>query len=813
MKKLTLFYLPTLLFMLLITNTSKAQEENSNISGIVTDEQKKPIDYITIALYKIIDSSLVKTAITDPSGKFNFSAVNNGKYFVKAAAMGYTNFKSSVFNIENASINLGTLQLKATTNNLKEVNVTSTPPLIVRKLDRTVMNVENSSVAVGLNALEVLQKAPGVTIDQNDNIAMQGKQGVLIMLDGKQTYMSNSDMANLLRNMQSNQIESIELITNPSSKYDASGNSGIINIKTKKSKGYGANGSVNAVLGMGKSFRGSTGVNLNFRNKNYNLYGNYNLSSTERENNIIINRIATNANSDTYFDQNGLSDRKYTSNNFKTGLDINLNKHNTLGFLINGYFNGGKELSNNQTLIGKSFAVTDSLTQNTSANKISYNNLSYNVNYKSILDSLGQEITADIDYAKYNNNNKFVYNNYFFNPGGDERKAPSFSRNDNPSIINISAFKVDYVFPFKRGLKFETGIKSSWVKTNNNLIFEEMISNDWQNDPKKSNQFIYKENINAAYINAGKEFKTTSIQVGLRAEQTNSNGNSITLDKVVDRSYIDYFPTFFINQNIGKNHSMSISYSRRIDRPEYDNLNPFVFYLDAYTFSEGNPFLNPQYTNSFELGYVFKKKYSATLSYTLTNDAIVQVILPRNEVKSLFQTWANLAKQTNYGLNLNIPVAFTKWWNSNNNINVFFMGFESPDIGGQILKNGRVTGQLKSQHTFALGKGFNAELNADYQSPMDYGTFKIQSQYNIDAGVGKSLINKKANVKFALSDIFNTRRNKISSGLTGLTYNVNQKNETRIARLSFTYRFGNNEIKPERRRSTGTESEQNRVKG
>lgn len=811
MRKLTLFCLP--LLFALMANIAMAQEKNIGISGTVTDDQKKPIDYVTIALYKTADSSLVKTALTDPSGKFNLLIASGGKYFVKVAMMGYTNYKSAAFNVENAAIDLGTLQLKPTQNNLKEVNITSTPPLIVRKLDKTVMNVENSSIAVGLTALEVLQKAPGVTVDQNDNIAMQGKQGVLIILDGKQTYMSNADMANLLRNMQSNQIESIELITNPSSKYDASGNSGIINIKTKKSKAYGANGSLNATAGMGKNFRGSTGVNLNYRNKGYNLYGNYNLSVTERENSIIINRIATNANSDTYFGQNGLSNRKFTSNSFKTGLDISLNKNNILGFLVTGNFNNGNERDDNQTLIGKSFSTADSLNRNNNINKTNYNNLSYNVNYKTTLDSLGQEITADVDYAKYNNNNKFVYNNYFFNLSGTERKSPSFSRNDSPSIIDISAFKVDYVLPITKTVKLETGIKSSWVKTSNTLNFEELVNSNWQNDPKRSNQFVYKENINAAFANASKEFKTTSVQVGLRAEQTQSTGNSITTDKVVDRNYIDFFPTLFVNQKLAKNHEMSFSYSRRIDRPEYDNLNPFVFYLDPYTFSEGNPFLNPQYTNSYELGYVFKKKYSATLSYSLTNDVIIEVILPRNEVKSLYQTWTNLAKQTSYGINFNVPISFAKWWSSNNNVNTFYLSFESPNIGGQVLKNGRLAAQFKSQHNFTLGKGFSAELNADYQSPLEYGTIKAQSQYNIDAGIGKSLMNKKANLKFAVSDIFNTRRNQISSGLTGLTYNLDQKNETRIARLSFTYRFGKNEVKPERRRSTGTESEQNRVKG
>ncbi|MDQ8005113.1 MAG: TonB-dependent receptor [Pedobacter sp.] len=785
-----------------------------DINGTVLDEQRKPIDYATVGLFKSSDSSLVKTSMTTPEGKFSFPNIVAGTYYIKINMMGYQIYKGKSFVVATTAMNLPEILLIANSKTLNTVSIVATKPLLERKADKMVMNVENSAVAVGSSALEVLQRAPGVTVDQNDRISMQGKQGVLIMLDGKQTYMSQADVANLLRNMQSSEIETIELITNPSSKYDASGNSGIINIKTKRSKNGGANGSFVAGAAYGKNLRGNTGLNLNYRNKGVNVFGSYNFNKGTRSNIIDIDRIsAGNATEpDTYFSQKGGDDRDFENNNFKVGADFFLNKNNTIGVLATGYLNSGLENAFNRTRIGKSFTQLDSTLHSNNTQKSSYRNFAYNLNYKSVLDTTGQEITADADYSRYNGrDNAELVNQYFF-PDGSPVKPQGRLRNNSPSTIDIKAVKVDYVLPINKTTKFEAGVKSSWVETDNDLRAEEWRSNAWQNDVRRSNRFVYDENVNAVYSNFSKQFKNTSVQLGLRMEQTNSKGHLVTTNNVVERSYWDFFPTVYVQQTLSKNHQIGASYGRRIDRPSYDALNPFIYYLDQYTYNKGNPFLNPQYTNNYEVNYTLMQKYFLNIGYSVTDDAITEVILPDTEQKALFQTNENLQTQTVLSANLTVPVKIKKWWTINNNLNVFHMAFETPNLQGQALKTGQTSYQFRMQNSFIIMDGLTAEVNANYESPLTYGTLDLEERAFVDFGISKSIMKKKGTLRFAVSDVFDTNRTRLRSAFTGLNYNLYQKNETQLFRLNFTYRFGKNEIKPARRRSTGTEAEQGRMK-
>jgi outer membrane receptor protein involved in Fe transport len=788
---------------------------NSSISGSIIDDQQKVLDYVAVTLIKAEDSSLVKSTLSDDLGKFSFDDVKTGKYLVKAQLVGYAEGSGSELTVSSGSSKLdaGSIVLKPVSKSLKEVVVSAKKPFIERKIDRLVVNVESSSISTGSTALEVLQKSPGVTVDQNNNIAMQGKQGVLMMLDGKQTYMSNEDLVNLLRNMQSSEIESIELITNPSSKYDVSGNSGIINIKTKKGRGYGTNGSINAGIGKSENYRNNAGINLNHRNKSFNIFGNYNYSKYQNDQILDIKRISTNGSENDYFNQETNNYYNNNNNSYKLGSDFFINKNNTIGFLINGYSNSSEDNNTSGTYIGKSFAQPDSFILVNGYGKNSYQNMAYNLNYKLVIDTLGQEISTDLDYSHFIGKQKANYDNFFQDLQGNISSPPLFFRNNSPSNIDVASFKVDYVKPFKNEVKMEAGIKTSWVKTDNDFQYSVLNNNSniWENDPRRSNHFVFEENINAAYINLNKQFKKTSVQLGLRAEQTHSKGNLITTQKEVKRSYLNLFPSVFINQPLSDNHNISVSYSRRIDRPNYNSLNPFEYYLDQYTYNKGNPFLNPQFTNKYEVNYTYKSKYNLSLGSSITNDAITEVILPDTAKKALYQTRENLDKQLNYYLNLNVPVTYAKWWSGNNNLTVFYLGFRANDLKGEKLKSGKVVAQINSQHNFVITKTLNAEYSFNYTSPLEYGTLILKSQYGMDAGLSKNLLDNKVNIKFSVSDIFNTYRQTITSTYEGLDYDLYQKNESRWFKLNISYKFGKNEIKPARRRSTGLETEQSRM--
>ncbi|GEO11571.1 outer membrane beta-barrel family protein [Segetibacter aerophilus] len=818
MKRLTA-YLTALL--LLVSSFAKSQENASPaaakvaaLSGIVTGENNKALTYATISLLTVKDSSLIKTTMTDSTGTYRFNNITPGAYFISVSMTGYRAGKSNTITIGAgvSKVQAPSLKLEIESKSLAAVVVTAKKSFIERKIDRTIVNVENSAISAGSTALEVLEKAPGVIVDKDGNISMSGKSGVMVMIDGKQTYMSHSEVAQLLRSMQSSQVESIELITNPSAKYDAAGNAGIINIKTKKSKTVGTNGAANIGMGYGNRYKTNAGINLNHRNEKMNIFANYNHGVNHTDRVLDISRVNRLNNQNTYFTQREADDRNYQSNNYKAGVDFFLNSKNTLGFLISGYANNSSSNSNNVTNIGASQKVSDSLINVAGRSNGRYRNMAYNINYKVILDTTGKELAIDADCSRNHSRDFNSYDNFFLSKDGSQFRDPYLNRNTTPSLINIKSIKADYVWPVSKSLKVEAGVKSSLVRTDNDLQFEEMENNNWKNNSNRSNHFIYDETIHAGYVNGSKQFKNTSIQIGLRAEKTISKGNSITENKVVERSYFDLFPSLFVNQTISNNHSTSFSYSRRIDRPSYDALNPFVYYLDQYTFQKGNPFLNPQYTHSFEVGYLYKKKYSANFRYAVTKDNITDVILPDTARKGLYQTSANVNDAKFLSLTLNAPVAITKWWNTNNTVTVFNNQYQATGLEGLNLDVNKSSFYLNTNHNFTLSQTFTAEAGANYTSSNVYGTFNFGSSYSVDLGLSKTLMNKKASVKFSVNDVFNTRATNIHSSLSSVNYKLYQKAETRVFRLTFSYRFGSSAIKEARHRSTGLESEQSRVK-
>jgi outer membrane receptor protein involved in Fe transport len=801
----------TIPFLLIAT---VAMSQKTMLAGNVVDNNNQPLSYATVSLRQLKDSALVKTTVTDSAGSYYFINIPAAAYFISASMTSHRASSSTKVIVHEGEVkaHAPSIQLSIEQKSLAGVTVTAKKSFIERKIDRTVINVENSAIAAGSTALEVLEKAPGVIVDKDGNISMSGKSGVIVMIDGKQTYMSNSEVAQLLRSMQSSQVETIELITNPSAKYDAAGNAGIINIKTKKSKTVGTNGSANIGNGYGNRYKTNAGINLNHRNEKMNIFANYNYGINHTNRTIDISRVSKLNNQNTYFTQREADDRNYENNNYKAGVDFFVNSKNTLGFLVTGYVNNSSTISNNTTHIGAAEKASDSLINVAGHSNGRYRNMAYNINYRTILDSAGKELTIDADYSYNNSKDYTTYDNFFYSHDGTAFKAPYLNRNTAPSIINIKSIKADYVWPISKTVKVEAGVKSSIVRTDNDLQFEELENNNWRNNINRSNHFIYDETIHAGYVNGSKQFKNTSIQMGLRAEKTISNGNSITENKVVRRSYFDLFPSLFVNQAISTNHSASFSYSRRIDRPSYDALNPFVYYLDQYTFQKGNPFLNPQYTHSFEVGYVFKRKYSANFRYALTKDNITDVILPDTARKGLYQTSANVNDANYLSLTLNAPVTIAKWWNTNNTVTLFNNQYQATGLGGLELDVNKTSFYLNTNHNFTLPKNLAAEVGATYTSANVYGTFNFGSSYGVDLGLSKSLLNKKASIKFSVSDVFNTRETNIHSTLSSVNYKLYQKPETRVFRLTFSYRFGSSTVKEARNHATGLESEQSRVK-
>ncbi len=814
--KTKLIYVFSVVFcsFLLLSRRSNAQSSTGEISGKVLDEQHKAFPFASVNLLNAKDSTSVRGTLTSDKGLYELKGINAGKYLIAFNVIGYKKTIKGPFLITSVSkpVAVADVQLSVDAKQLKGVEIIKQKPLIERQIDKTVLNIENSILATGNTALEILEKAPGVTVDKDGKISLRGKQGVNVMIDGKPANLSAEQLANLLRSTEGSAIQSIELITNPSAKYDAAGNSGIINIKLKKNSNYGLNGTLTAGAGYGVKPKANGGLNINYRNKKFNIYGNGNFGFNKNFNETDISRVNGTMYDKTYFNQTGHNDRKRINRNYKAGLDYFINDNHTIGFFVNGYHGNGPNVSDIKTLIGDQPLKVDSSVVATNPSDSKYTGITYNLNYRGVMDTLGQEISMDMDYSRYYETQETVFNNEYKNASGGTLKPDYIFRNTSPSLVKIYGAKIDYILPLNKDAKLEFGAKTSFVKTDNNFIFENFKNNTWENDPGRSNRFIYDENINAAYANYKQKFKTTTVQLGLRAEQTGSKGNSVTEKKVVDRDYLNLFPSLFINQELSKNHEIGFSYSRRIDRPDYGSLNPFIYYLDLYSYRFGNPFLKPQYTNALEFSYSYKKNLNVTLGYSHTNDVMTEVLLTDTAKKTIFISVQNLAKQDSYNMNISSPITITKWWSSNNNINFFYNRFETPDLLGMPYASGRLAFNLNTNQSITLNPTTKFEWSGNYQSKQVWGTLLIEPRYRIDMGASKSFMDNKLNIKFAANDIFKLNKSKITSTLPSQNYVVNERWESQVFRLTCTYRFGSKEIKAARQRSSSSDSESKRVK-
>jgi len=810
-KTITLFFIFCLLFVFSI---AQAQIFQGKISGKLLDEKQNPIAFATISLHLKTDSNLVKGSISKDEGTFLFEQINYGAYFLKIEALGFeTKFIDGiVVNANELKINLNELILKNQTEQLNEVSIIRKKPLIARKSDQTILNINNSILATGNTALEILSRAPGVSITNDGNISLRGKSGVNVMINGKLTYLSSDQVINLLRNTNGNAIETIALIHNPSAKYDAAGGGGIINIKLKKNENYGTNANLTLGGGYGSYYKSNGGINFNHRNQKINLFGSYDYSNNKEFENLALKRSNQYESEITYFDQKGRDVYNRINNSYKIGLDYEINPKNTIGLMFNGYDNNARNTTLNTTSIGALPSSIDSSIVMKNLGRYQYNNQTYNLNYKAVIDTNGQELNIDLDYATFKNTSNSIYENDFYDAKGSILKHSFIFRNAAPSSINIWSGKVDYSYPFSEKTKLETGIKSAFITSDNNFVQENLINNNWINDVNYSNRFNYSEAINAAYLNVNHKFKGIELQFGLRAELTNSEGYSPSTQSQVKRNYIDFFPNVSLTKVVNDNHEFGLSYNKRIDRPDYQSLNPFIYFADLYTFSQGNPYLNPQYTNSFDVSYNFKHQWTASFGYSYTKDVITTTLINDPLKKTLFILEQNLASEQNYNLNIGAPIMITKWWETNNDFTLYYNKFKSPNLMGTPFNSGKLSYIINSSHTFNISQSINAELAMDYHSAQVYGTYAVKPLYGIDFGISKSFAAKRANVKFAVNDVFNMRKANIKSAIPLQDYQLYQKQESRIYRLSFSYNFGSSAIKAVRERSKSSDTEQNRVK-
>jgi hypothetical protein len=809
----------TLIACLLVWGNSFAQK-TGKVSGKITDDKGVNLPYASVKLLTYPDTTIVTTVKTNIEGEFILEKINQGDYLLVISMDGYKGLKTAKFRFDNNELKLPIIKLESATKQLREVTIQGKKPYVERKVDKTVLNVEGSITSAGNSVLEVLEKAPGVTIDrQNDQIKLNNKAGITVMIDGKTNFLSGSDITTLLSNMSSDQVATIELITNPSAKYDAAGNAGIINIKLKRNKAFGTNGSLSLNTGQGiqpnfpaDMYRVGLSLSLNHRVNKWNVFGTAAFNRKVQFNTTNVKRTTLTSTLASAFDQNFERQMKGFAYMGKLGADYYISDKTVMGIMVDANSILSNYDNESKMLIRE---MQSNVETNNSVNQLAYSrspisNLTANFNIKTDLDKDGRSLTFDVDYSRFSNAKSDNFDAQYFNGSGALNKTTAL-RNHTDANINIVAAKTDYTLPVSKTVRFEMGLKSSYVITKNDLLSEQFTAGAWLNDAGKSNNFIYKENINAAYTNFAKEWKKWQFQLGLRAEHTHSNGNSITASKEVERNYLSLFPTVFVNQKLNDKNNINYSFSRRVDRPNYQQLNPFVFYMDPYALDEGNPYLKPQFTYNFEVGYSYKE-VSLNLSYSDTRDMITQ-ISQQNEVTRIVNVIRkNLGRAQNYSANVYVPINIGKAWKMQNNISVYYNKFDDDNLEGAKFAANKMAYNLNSSQTFILPKNFTLELSFWLNSPSIHGVEETTiTQYAVNAGIQKALMNKKLRIRLSMDDIFLT--NHWEGRLQYQNVNLNVVNHYLSRRAAFTvnYNFGNQQVKSARKRSTATDDIKNRA--
>ena len=812
MKKTT--YLLTALILLTLSSSSWAQTGKGKISGKVGDSNKNPLTAATVSLLRATDSSVVKMSVSDKAGNYEFENIPEGKYLVLISAAGHSKSYSGAVELTGQSKEVAPVVLKIQSKDLSEVTITARRPMIEQKIDRTIVNVDAAVTNAGTNALEVLEKSPGVQVDKDGNISLKGKQGVMIMLDGRPSYLSGPELANMLRGMQSSQLDQIEIMTNPPAKYDASGNSGIINIKTKKNKVKGFNGNLTATYGQGAYAKNNESINMNYRNGKVNIFGTYSFGRNNNFQELSIYRRYKNDDKTTnaIFEQTAHMKRRNLNNNLKVGMDYFLNKKTTFGIVLSGFYNSNSSINTNRSFLKDPDASLDSIVDASSVMKDKWKNASVNLNMRHQYDSTGREITVDVDYIKYDASNKQNFLNSTFNPDM-VKKYDERLMGDLPVDINIYSARVDYTLPLKKGAKMEMGVKSSYVITDSRANYFEMGSGSWETDYDKTNYFEYKENINAAYVNFNKQItKKLGVQAGLRFENTNYKGfqygNIQKTDSAFDRSYTNLFPTVYFSYSANKSNQFGLSFGRRIDRPAYQSLNPFLFFIDKYTYNAGNPFLKPQYSNNVEFTHIFKGILTTTVNYGQTNNMFSEIFDQDGYATVVRQ--GNIGKRENAGLAMSAQIPVAKWFSSMIYVNYNYSHLTGI-LQGDKLDVSASNVMINLNNQFKFNKGWSAELSGWYRTKGIEGQIQIQDMGQLSAGVAKQIFKTKGSVKLGVRDIFYTQIAKGEINFKNTEAKFQNRRDSRVVNLTFTYRFGKPLKAAAPRKKAGGPEEQNRV--
>lgn len=763
-------------------------QDTASLQLSVVSTGQQPVAFATVALHRLPDSGLVKVQMTDVEGKTVFQTIRGGNYFCRVSHTGYVAFTTPAFSLTNLSTTLPPVVLTPGGSELASVTVKAHKPFVEIKPGRTVVNLEEGITYAGTTAMEALEKMPGITVDKDGNIFLKGRSGVLVLLDGKQTYLDASQLATLLNGMTASQIEQVEIMDQPSAAFDAAGNAGVINIKLKKARQRGLNGSITAAYAQGYYPKNNNSIQLNYRSGQWNFFSSYSVNVNTGFTRVYALRtylkedgsIASVLEQPSFLKGNG------NTHNLRTGVDLSLTSKTSLGLTLSGISLGRNGATTNQAIWLSPQRITDSLILTTGSNNSSWKNAGASLNFKHVFSS-SRELSADVDLIQYRMRGDQLFENRLLFPGSYAEAI----RANLPSSLKIVAAKTDYVQQVK-DIRFEGGLKASHITTDNLAAFEQKEGNEWKPDNGKSNHFHYTENIRAAYASAETKWAKWSLRAGLRFEATDYQarqlGNQVQEDSSFSRNYIGLFPSLLSSFAADSNHSFSLSAGRRIDRPAFQKLNPFIFIINKYTYQQGNPFFRPQYTWNAEVSHVYKNKFITSAGYSLTTDYFSQ-IFPMNSSGLVIYTEGNLGRLEQFTLSVSAQLAPLPWWS-----------FSAQAVGVHKTMEGVIERQLRATITqftvdmnnqLRLKKGWSGEISGFYTSRSQSDIQEIldpAGQFSL--GLAKTVLQSKGTIKLAVRDLFYTQWLKGNTSFISATEYFKITHDTRVVQLSFSYRFG-----------------------
>jgi len=786
----------SLISLLALAGVAHAQ---APVSGTVQDAAGHGLPFATAVLLHLPDSAMVASQTTTEQGTFRFERVAAGPYCLRALALGYAPGRVAV-TVASQAVQVPALRLVATTRALSEVVVQGRPPVLEQHADRTVVNMDRLNTA-GDNALEALKKIPGITLDKDEHLQYRGSGSVLVLLDGKQSYLTGEALSQYLKSIPAAQLSQVELLPNPPASLDAAGTAGVINIRTKRSALPGLTGTVAGTVGKTRYDRASASTNLAYNVGKVRSFARAGLGYSDSYNALTITRLIR----DTTFTQHNYWHPLSRSVSYAAGVDVALTKRQTLGGQVRGsYGTSDAQVSSESITTAPDSQQTGRLAMSNPKSDFS-RDVALNLNYRLALDTLGRELTADADWVQGANAGHQDFLPLTAPPVGAPGALQGRQRSAEASDVAIRAIKADYVHPLPGHWRAEAGAKASWVTTRSHIAFERLGSaSEWQLDSTRTNQFRYDENITAGYLTLSTTWEKLELKAGLRGEHTHSVGESPTTGQRVARDYFQLFPTAFASYQFSLHDQLSLSGGRRISRPSYQSLNPFLNYTDAYTVMQGNPFLAPSLARSFELNYLHRGYQVLALSYLLETNVVNDVATQNDQTKVTTTRPMNLDQAVTLTLSSGGHTDLTKAWGMDNQLQVAY-GEVRAQVADQLVLLHRWGAALSSNHTFSLPRHYQLLLGGDYSGPSVNGLFTLRASGSVNLGVRKQLWQEKAVLSLKVSDLFYT--NGWFSSLHYQNINTDWVNryDSRRLTVSFTYKLGGGKTHTARTNSSADE--------